>query len=196
MPHRSDHHCAMPATTNTATMSSNHSTMPAASHAGAPAVDGCAASSRRIQLRRVRGWRLPTGAVKVARPSRWGNPYRVGIEAATAVEAVERFRAYVLAMPDAERAAYLAPLRGRALACFCRLDQPCHADVLLEFTDAGRTVLLTCACRWRWRSTEDPDEAVCPSCGRVAAVAISASYAGRPNGGGICGTDPHTRQAI
>lgn len=32
----------------------------------------------RIQLRRTKGWRLPPGAIVVARPSRWGNPYVVG----------------------------------------------------------------------------------------------------------------------
>jgi hypothetical protein len=30
----------------------------------------------RIQLRRTKGWRLPDGAVVVARPTRWGNPFR------------------------------------------------------------------------------------------------------------------------
>lgn len=29
----------------------------------------------RVQLRRTRGWRLPPGAVSVARPTRWGNPF-------------------------------------------------------------------------------------------------------------------------
>ena len=28
-------------------------------------------------------------------------------------------------------------LRGRDLACWCPLDQPCHADVLLEIANAG-----------------------------------------------------------
>lgn len=28
-----------------------------------------------IQLSRARGWRLPPGAMSVARPGRWGNPY-------------------------------------------------------------------------------------------------------------------------
>lgn len=32
-------------------------------------------------------------------------------------------------------AEWLAPLRGKDLACFCPLDQPCHADVLLEFAN-------------------------------------------------------------
>lgn len=30
----------------------------------------------------------------------------------------------------------LAPLRGHDLACYCPLDQPCHADVLLELANA------------------------------------------------------------
>ncbi|WP_280470981.1 DUF4326 domain-containing protein [Nocardia cyriacigeorgica] len=30
---------------------------------------------------------------------------------------------------------WLAPLRGRDLACWCPLDQPCHADVLLELAN-------------------------------------------------------------
>jgi hypothetical protein len=29
----------------------------------------------RIQLRRSRGWRLPSGAVSVSRPTKWGNPF-------------------------------------------------------------------------------------------------------------------------
>jgi hypothetical protein len=31
----------------------------------------------RIQLRRTKGWRLPEGAVSVARPTKWGNPFRL-----------------------------------------------------------------------------------------------------------------------
>lgn len=33
---------------------------------------------KRIQLRRTKGWRMPENTVKVARPTKWGNPYRVG----------------------------------------------------------------------------------------------------------------------
>ena len=35
-------------------------------------------AAKRIQLRRTKGWRKPEGAVVVARPSKWGNPFRVG----------------------------------------------------------------------------------------------------------------------
>lgn len=31
----------------------------------------------RVQLRRTKGWRKPEGAIVVARPTRWGNPFRV-----------------------------------------------------------------------------------------------------------------------
>jgi hypothetical protein len=30
----------------------------------------------------------------------------------------------------------IAELRGKNLACWCPLDQPCHADVLLEIANA------------------------------------------------------------
>ena len=30
---------------------------------------------------------------------------------------------------------YFEELRGKNLACWCRLDQPCHADVLLEIAN-------------------------------------------------------------
>lgn len=36
-----------------------------------------------------------------------------------------------------ETARWLAPLRGLDLACWCPLDQPCHADVLLELANQG-----------------------------------------------------------
>ena len=36
---------------------------------------------------------------------------------------------------DCEIVAALESLRGRDLACWCALDQPCHADVLLELAN-------------------------------------------------------------
>lgn len=32
---------------------------------------------------------------------------------------------------------WLSPLRGKDLACWCPLDQPCHADVLLELANGS-----------------------------------------------------------
>jgi hypothetical protein len=89
---------------------------------------------RRIQLRRTAGWRKPEGVVVVARPSRWGNPHP--FDEATPEErarVVELFRRDL----DAGRLGFSADdvrreLAGRDLACWCPLDGPCHADVLLE----------------------------------------------------------------
>lgn len=122
-------------------------------------------SPQRIQRQRVKGWRMPDGAVYVGRPSKWGNPYRV--------QEVNRFGhypwawrvrpepsvgaykcTYVTERKAAERAVHLfrqeagrpswadriVELRGRDLACWCPLDMPCHADVLLDLAnrDADR----------------------------------------------------------
>lgn len=45
--------------------------------------------------------------------------------------AVEQCRAEV---PDGFEE-WIAPLRGKNLGCWCPLDQPCHADVLLELAN-------------------------------------------------------------
>lgn len=105
----------------------------------------------RIQMSRRRPWRAEhPDAVIVARPSKWGNPWRVGdtglIETPfrvgegevyvreidiTPALAVELYRQAFA--PDAE--AIRAELAGRDLACWCPLDRPCHADVLLDIAN-------------------------------------------------------------
>lgn len=100
---------------------------------------------RRIRLSRRKGWRLPADAVSVARPGRFGNPFPVDGQR-TAGDAVQAFRDWLEAparpsSPLADRRqrllAALPALRGRDLACWCALDAPCHADVLLEIANAG-----------------------------------------------------------
>jgi hypothetical protein len=86
--------------------------------------------SSRIQLRRTAGWRKPPGAVVVARPSRWGNPFPAGHHR-TVEEAVALYREWIADQADDVR----AELAGRDLCCWCPLDRPCHADVLLELAN-------------------------------------------------------------
>jgi len=90
---------------------------------------------KRIQLSRKKGWRKPAGAVVVARPTKWGNPYAGDGPADRAV--VTRCFAEYMARP--EQADLVAEvrreLRGKDLACWCPLDQPCHADVLLKIAN-------------------------------------------------------------
>ena len=85
----------------------------------------------RVQRKRIAGWKMPPNTVSVTRPGRYGNPFRVGRDG-TAQECVDKFRA---AMPEFARQAYRQELRGKNLACWCRLDQPCHADVLLSLAN-------------------------------------------------------------
>ncbi|HEX7277882.1 MAG TPA: DUF4326 domain-containing protein [Acidimicrobiales bacterium] len=105
----------------------------------------------RIRLRRLKGWRKPEGSVVVTRPSRWGNPYIVCADfptctkhdlecVASAYSAVDKFRHALLYpisgdLPVPDLDAIRQELRGKDLACWCRLDHPCHADVLLELAN-------------------------------------------------------------
>jgi Domain of unknown function (DUF4326) len=75
---------------------------------------------------------VPAGAVRITRPSRWGNPHMVGADCPPDV-AVARFRADLYAgrlRVNVEDVRH--ELAGHDLACWCPLDRPCHGDVLLE----------------------------------------------------------------
>lgn len=107
----------------------------------------------RVQLSRRRGWRMPPNAVSVARPHRFGNPFRVDdkrvlcgeqelwvmpTHAAAIEQAVKAFRWQLEHHPnvvgftvDDVRQA----LAGKDLACWCPPASPCHADVLLEIAN-------------------------------------------------------------
>lgn len=93
---------------------------------------------------------MPPNTVKVCRPTVWGNPFVVGreyvrrrmvsgggqstglvVDREHAVRLYRRFTAREMwLLIEAEQ------LRGKNLACWCPLDQPCHADVLLEMANA------------------------------------------------------------
>ena len=72
---------------------------------------------------------MPASVVVVTRPTKWGNPHPLALGRA---EAVRRYKEDLLAgrlavtIEDVKR-----ELRGQGLACYCPLDTPCHADVLL-----------------------------------------------------------------
>jgi uncharacterized protein DUF4326 len=91
---------------------------------------------RRLHRKHFRE-RMPPGSRGVARPARWGNPH--DWRTLGRAEAVRRFEYDLAHMPAAERRAWLAPLRGKDLWCYCPLDQPCHADVLLRWANEETT---------------------------------------------------------
>lgn len=92
----------------------------------------------RVQLRRTKGWKMPPNTVSVARPTVFGNHYRVGDSGIPDAEvAVYRFRLWLTETEGGRRAAESVRhlLRGKNLACWCPLDKPCHADVLLAMAN-------------------------------------------------------------
>lgn len=133
---------------------------------------------KRVQMhRRKGGWRdNHPDAVIVARPSMWGNPWKVGTVLfpdengrqivsenpcphADSIEAIVslheswiegrglgglpanlthigryRWRDAMIARRHWLQG-HLHELCGKDLACWCPLDQPCHADVLLEIAN-------------------------------------------------------------
>ena len=106
---------------------------------------------KRIQLRRTRGWRLPEGAVSVARPTKWGNPWVVCFDLDCkheyckpgALLAVFAYKHSIIwpvssdpSVPD--EFTIQRDLRGKDLACWCPPGLPCHADVLLELANRER----------------------------------------------------------
>lgn len=108
-------------------------------------------SPQRIQRRRTKGWRMPEGAIYVGRPSRWGNIFEIGATGwipvdnsgkwskdphppLTREQAVECFR-HSAEFTAREYPGFYEALRGKDLACWCPLDQPCHADVLLDIAN-------------------------------------------------------------
>ncbi len=94
---------------------------------------------RRIQLHR--GEKLPPGAVSVARPTRFGNPYKVHPHGPyTLDEAIARYERDLLAGRLVSKpgrtpttvAEVRGKLAGKNLACYCAAGQHCHGDILLK----------------------------------------------------------------
>jgi hypothetical protein len=87
---------------------------------------------------RVKGGCKPPNVVDVSRwsgiaPAGWGNPFKVA-KGEDPRPAVENFRKMVEANP-AFQARIRTELRGKVLACYCKADQACHGDVLVEFAE-------------------------------------------------------------
>jgi len=96
----------------------------------------------RLQLSRNKGFdlqehsRFTNGlfAVNVARPTKWGNTF-IHDQPAVAVEHFEGLWRCALAQSPDKTKDKLWPLIGKNLACWCALDQPCHADVLMRLCE-------------------------------------------------------------
>ena len=89
----------------------------------------------RIQRKRIKGFKMPPDTIYVGRPSKWGNPF-------TGADAVERYRTWISdmvirhgAMKPRYEALGIHELRSKNLACWCKLSDKCHADILLKLAN-------------------------------------------------------------
>ena len=135
---------------------------------------------KRIQRKRIKGWKMPPNTVAVTRPGKFGNPFDFrssdcsflalsygcrGDRRGRQEASVRAFREWIepnakgstvryergVCFGNEESSFQIGPrfivgappsiktiraeLAGKNLACFCALDQPCHADVLLELAN-------------------------------------------------------------
>lgn len=91
---------------------------------------------------------MPPNTVYVGRPTKWGNPFEVGVDV-TRREAVDRFVVHLSSyfgwiehetakafhpwpVQSTALRDWLKPLRGKNLSCWCPIGEPCHADILLK----------------------------------------------------------------
>ena len=114
---------------------------------------------RRIQRKRTKGWRMPANTEYVGRPTKYANKFIVGrlfvfermaagggqraVFVVDAAHAVRLYRRFLLHSVWLDTNAYL---RGKNLACWCPLDQPCHADHLIAMANGIREPLIPDLC--------------------------------------------------
>ena len=103
---------------------------------------------QRIQLSRRKGFNLQRAslelnglpAINCARPGHWGNVFKVGMPAPDGMrpitqldsieQCVEAHRRMCLTMTG-KVTEIRTFLRGKNLACYCKLGDPCHVDFYL-----------------------------------------------------------------
>ncbi|MGI0092073.1 MAG: DUF4326 domain-containing protein [Nitrososphaerales archaeon] len=79
---------------------------------------------------------MPENAIYVGRPSKWGNPYPIDANT-TRAQSLKLYLNYVIAKRK-EDSHWLDELRGKDLACWCPLNKPCHADILIACLDSEK----------------------------------------------------------
>ena len=117
---------------------------------------------KRIQRKRTKNWKMPDNCIYVGRPTKWGNPLKlvgdcIYIDASYRRKILSPWVFFTLG--DIHDVIYwyrrlwdgiefanadlqywsgefkkldLNELRGKDLACYCRLDEICHADVIIK----------------------------------------------------------------
>ena len=93
--------------------------------------------------KRIRGQKLPDGVVYIGRPSKWGNPFKVGDDGTrNYAEAVVNYKTYLYMTHIGNKLLLnINKLKGKDLACWCgewEIGQPeidCHGVVLMKLAN-------------------------------------------------------------
>lgn len=102
---------------------------------------------KRIERKRTKGWKMPKNTIYVGRPTKWGNPFRIGQTVfakgckprylKTVDDVIKAYEWWLKESNDGIDVMVRATkeLKGKNLACWCKEGEPCHADVLLELAN-------------------------------------------------------------
>lgn len=80
---------------------------------------------------------IPLDAVYVGRPSKWGNPFKIGWNNGhywTRQEVIDIYKSWLITNEEDGLMKDLHELKGKDLVCWCS-PLPCHADILLELAN-------------------------------------------------------------
>lgn len=78
---------------------------------------------------RFKGEKMPPNTKKVDRSTKYGNPFK--LDEFSREDSLRLYKIYIDWVID-KKILDIEPLRGYNLACGCKLDENCHADILLE----------------------------------------------------------------
>ena len=87
----------------------------------------------RIQRSRKHKQVSPNGLpiIYVGRPGKWGNPWVIK----QGRDAEKCIFLYKTTMSTMLKQDAVKELRGKNLSCWCKIGEPCHADILLEIAN-------------------------------------------------------------
>lgn len=71
--------------------------------------------------------------VYIGRPSKWGNPFEIGIDG-TRSEVIKKYHDWIL--KNSELMASLPELKNKILGCWCA-PKACHGDVLAKLANTN-----------------------------------------------------------
>ena len=72
--------------------------------------------------------------IYIGRPSKWSNPFKIGLDGSR-YEVLQKYERWVVDQP--ELMAALGEIRNKILGCWCKPDKPCHGDVLAKLADGA-----------------------------------------------------------